>query len=133
MAFNLEETKKTAQKAVRRTLWLSLLAGVLVFAGYYMYRTWEYSDGSRTGRLFKISRKGTMLKTYEGQLHLGGSAMMSDQSVWDFSVKNNAIYDQVQALEGKTVRCYYKELISAFPWQGDTNYIVYKVEEVTGQ
>jgi hypothetical protein len=130
MAFSIEETKKKAGIAARRTLWFSLILGFFVLAGYYFYRTWEYSDGSRTGRLFKISRKGAVLKTYEGQLHLGGSAMMSDQSVWDFSVKNADIYDQVQKLEGKTVRCSYKELNHAFPWQGETNYIVYKVEEM---
>jgi hypothetical protein len=130
MAFSLEETRTTAKRAARRMLWISLFLAVLAGAAYYIYRTWEYSDGSRTGRLFKISRKGTMMKTYEGQLHLGGSAMMTEQSVWDFSVKNASIYDQVQKLEGSTVRCYYREVNHAFPWQGETNYIVYKVEAV---
>jgi hypothetical protein len=133
MAFSLEETRTKAARAGRRMLWISIVLGLLAAAAYYVYRTWEYSDGSRTGRLFKISRKGTIIKTYEGQLHLGGSAMMTDQSVWDFSVKDASVYDAAQKLEGKTVRFYYKELNHAFPWQGETNYIVYKVEEMPGQ
>lgn len=128
MAFNLEETKKTAKTIARRTLWLSLLLGVLALAGYYFYRTWVYSEGTRTGMLIKASRKGNILKTYEGQLHLGNSAMMTDQSVWNFSIKDKATYDMLQPLEGKNVKCHYKELKNAFPWQGETNYLVYKIE-----
>lgn len=128
MAFDIESTKKTAKSAFRKTLWLSLIGGILFFAGYYFYRTWEVSDGTRTGRLFKISRKGPVVKTFEGQLHLGGSSMITDQSVWDFSVKNAEVYEQIQAFEGKNVKCHYKQLNNAFFWQGDTDYLVYKVE-----
>ncbi len=128
MALNLEETKKTARTIARRTLWLSLLVALLALAGYYVYRTWVYSEGTRTGTLIKASRKGNVLKTYEGQLHLGNSSMMTEQSVWNFSIKDKATYDALQPLEGKAVKCHYKELNHAFPWQGDTNYLVYKVE-----
>lgn len=130
MAINFDETKQTAKRIARRTLWISLI-GLLIFAtGYYFYRTFAKSEGTRTGVLFKISKKGYAFKTFEGQLHLGGSSMMTPQSVWDFSVKNETIYTQMQALEGKNVKCSYEELIDAFPWQGDTDYIVYKVEQV---
>jgi hypothetical protein len=130
MAFDLENTKKTAKSALRKTLWYSLVIGLLTLTAYYFYRTWVYSEGTRTGVLIKVSKKGNVLKTYEGQLHLGGSSMMTDKSVWDFSVKNEQVYNDIQALEGKTVKCHYKELIDPFPWQGDTKYLVYQVEEL---
>jgi hypothetical protein len=36
----------------------------------------------------------------------------------------------MQTLEGKNVRVHYKEMIDAFAWQGDTNYMIYNVEEI---
>ncbi len=111
-------------------MWI-FLAGFLVFSvGYYVYRTYTISEGTRTGTLFKISKKGVVFKTFEGQIHLGGSAVMTQQSVWDFSAKNAAVYDQMQQYEGKLVKCHYRQLVDPFPWQGDTDYIVYAVELV---
>jgi hypothetical protein len=126
----LEEAKQKAKKIARRALWIGLALFLVFSAGYYVYRTYTISDGSRTGTLFKISRKGVMFKTYEGQLHLGGSAIMTQQSVWDFSAKNAQVYEELQKYEGKTVKCHYRQVVNAFPWQGDTDYIVYKVEPV---
>ncbi len=130
MAVNLEQAKQSARKWLRRGLWV-LLAGFLAFsAGYYFYRSYTISEGSRTGTLFKISKKGILFKTYEGQLHLAGSMMISQQSTWDFSAKNGQVYEQLQQFEGKMVKCFYRQKVDAFPWQGDTDYLVYKVEAV---
>lgn len=131
MSIQLEQAKKTAGKIARRTLWILSIGLVVFMAGYYIYRTYTISEGTRTGTLFKISKKGVMFKTYEGQLHLGGSAVMTQQSVWDFSAANGKVYDQLQQFEGKIVKCHYKQMVDAFPWQGETDYIVYEVEAVT--
>lgn len=131
MANQSGQLKARAGRLARRSL---LIIGLLLLvggAGYYFWRTYTISEGSRTGTLFKISKKGVVFKTYEGQLHLGGSQFMSsDQSVWDFSVKNAAVYEQLQQYEGKTVKLHYKELVDPFPWQGDTKYIVHRAEAV---
>jgi len=55
---------------------------------------------------------------------------MNKESVFEFSVANNDVYNQIQNLEGKNIRVHYKELVDAFPWQGDTDYLVYQVEEI---
>jgi hypothetical protein len=130
MSTQLDNVKQTARKVARRTLWLLLALAVVGSIGYYVYRTYTISEGSRTGTLFKISKKGVVFKTFEGQLHLAGSAMITTQSTWDFSVKNAAVYEQMQQYEGKNVKCHYKQVVDAFPWQGDTDYLVYKVEPV---
>ena len=65
--------------------------------------------------LFKISRKGKIFKTYEGQIQLAGATMMSKQSIWEFSVTNPKTYNDLQTLEGKNVRLHYKEVVDAFP------------------
>lgn len=130
MSTKIEQAKQSAKKWFRRSLWAGLIALLLSSAGYYIYRTYTISEGSRTGTLFKISKKGILFKTYEGQLHLAGSMMITEQSTWEFSAKNSAVYETLQRLEGKTVRCHYRQKVDAFVWQGDTDYIVYKVEAV---
>lgn len=124
----LDQAKVKARRVFRFTMWTLLIAGVLFCIGYYVYRNYTISEGSRTGTLFKISKKGVLFKTYEGQLHLAGSVMITSQSTWDFSAKNAAVYEELQKYEGKSVKCYYREKVDAFPWQGDTDYIVYRVE-----
>jgi len=128
MSVQLEQVKQKAHRVFRVTAWSLLIAGIVFSAGYYVYRNYVLSEGSRTGTLFKVSKKGVMFKTYEGQLHLAGSMMMTQQSTWDFSAKDANVYADLQKNEGKVLTLHYKELVNAFPWQGDTNYIVYRVE-----
>jgi len=130
MSVQLEQVKQKARRAFRITMWSLLVAGILTAIGYYIYRNYTISEGTRTGILYKISKKGVMFKTYEGQLLLAGSVMMTQQSTWDFSAKNSNVYEALQKYEGKTVKCYYKQKVDAFPWQGDTDYIVDRVEPV---
>ncbi|MBK8515713.1 MAG: 6-phosphogluconate dehydrogenase [Saprospiraceae bacterium] len=108
-----------------------MLLSFVVFSGvYYFYRTYTLSEGTRTGVLFKISKKGKIFKTYEGQLQLAGAAIMNKQSTFEFSVNNAEVYSTIQNMEGKNIRLHYKELVNAFPWQGDTDYMVYQAEEI---
>ena len=128
MSVQFDQVKQKAGKLARRTLWILLAVGLLIGIGFFFYRTYTISEGTRTGMLFKISKKGAIFKTYEGQLHLGGSTILTTQSTWDFSVKDATVYQRMQQFEGKNVKLHYKEMVDAFPWQGDTNYIVYQVE-----
>jgi hypothetical protein len=124
----LEEVKQGAKRVTRRILWGLLILAIVGSTAYYFVRTYTVSEGSRTGLLFKVTKKGYVFKTYEGQLHLGGSVMMTEQSIWNFSATNDAVYQTLQKSEGKTVTLHYRQMQNAFPWQGDTDYIVYKVE-----
>lgn len=130
MSVQLDNVKQGAKLIIRRTLWIALAASLIFGIGYYFYRNYTISEGSRSGTLFKISKMGVMFKTYEGQLHLAGSVMLTSQSTWNFSAENAAVYKELQKYEGKNVKCYYKEKVNAFVWQGDTDYLVYRVEEI---
>ncbi len=124
------ETKQKAASFLKRVI-IVLILGSVVFSGvYYFYRTYTVSEGTRTGILYKISKKGKLFKTFEGQLQLAGSTIMNKESTFEFSVENAEVYSSMQSLEGKNVRLHYRELVDGFPWQGDTDYLVFKVEEV---
>jgi hypothetical protein len=107
---------------------------VLGTLGFLWVANWTYSDGTRAGYLTKVSRKGVVFKTYEGELNLGGFRAGTDEAVvgntWDFSVKEDAVYQELQSHEGQKVTLYYKQQYKNLPWQGKTDYFVYKVEIV---
>ncbi len=130
---SIDKGKKAVSRFVRRLIIGLLLLAILAGIGYYVFASMTYSDGSRTGQLIKISEKGYVFKTYEGQLSLGGISIEGDQnnigSIWEFSVANNGIYDRMQALRGKKVLVQYEEKYRVIPWRGDTKYIITNVEE----
>ena len=121
-------------KIVRTTLILLLLAGAGVLAYYY----WgTYSEGVRSGVVVKISRKGVVFKTWEGQLNLMTFGAVRSQNMisesFDFSVAGNN-EDVVRELEsaslsGERVSLFYEERFATFPWRGDTRYFVIRVEK----
>jgi hypothetical protein len=129
-----QEVGRKAVWGIRRILLFALVLGVLAGGIYLLWSNYTYSEGTRTGYLIKISRKGVLLKTFEGQLNLGGFQQPGQPAVmgniWEFSVRDRAVFEKLQQVEGKQVTLFYKEKIRAMPWQGDTNYFVYAVEPV---
>jgi hypothetical protein len=106
-----------------------LIFGIVIF---FMVCNYTYSDGKRAGLLVKFSKKGFVLKTYEGDLNLGGVNPIPGNTiannVWHFSVNDEAVAEALMNLEGKNVRLHYKEKLKVMPWQGETPYLVDKVE-----
>jgi len=91
---------------------------------------WSYSEGERVGVLQKLSRKGWICKTYEGELAqyvVGGIA----PQIWDFSVRDPEVARRLNAALGERVRLHYSEH-RGIPTRcfGDTNYFVDRVAEV---
>lgn len=126
---SMEDVKVKAQSFAKKLAWMTILGLILFSTVYYFYRDYTVSEGTRTGLLFKISKKGKVFKTYEGQIQLAGATIMNKESTFEFSTEES-VYQSLQMLEGKNVRLHYREKVDAFPWQGDTNYIVYQAEEV---
>lgn len=101
------------------------------FCIYYTICGLTYSEGTRSGVLTKISKKGYVFKTYEGELNIGGlfqnNGTIIPSTIFYFSVQDKKIYYDLQASEGKRVILYYKQVIKNFFWQGDTDYFVYQI------
>ncbi len=109
-----------------------LLLAIVVFV---FLNVANYSTGFRAGVPTKISKKGVILKTYEGTLNVGGltnSAEGAIPTTWEFTVRKSA--DSVIAkidraiLEGSRVKLIYDEKYVRFFWLGDTKHFVYDVE-----
>lgn len=134
-----EAVSKTVKTGVKKTKsffkWLLgfiIIGLILTTIGYFLYCNWTYSEGTRTGQLIKVSKKGYIFKTYEGQLNMGGiTGNITDGTlgtVWEFSLKDDELYKELESLEGQKVQLRYKEINKSMPWQGDTNYFIYDVE-----
>ena len=108
----------------------------MLAGAYFMFGT--YSDGYRIGSIIKISKKGYVFKTYEGQLNLeffpgsGPNTQGVTQNIWDFSVNDKKVSDAIEIAvnNNSRVKLYYDEKYYRLPWRGETKYIVNKVEEL---
>lgn len=96
----------------------------------------DYSDGERTGVIYKLSNKGMICKTWEGEMNLGGaSADGNGQMVpnqWRFTVKDKSILPKIQeaAKSGKRITVHYKEVVGNWPCETSSGgYFVDKVIE----
>lgn len=85
-------------------------------------------DGDRVGAVAKLSRKGIIFKTWEGQLILGGQGTVTTNT-WDFSVTNDAVLDDLRKAmdSGKNARLSYHQNFFPRPWSGSTTYFIQKV------
>lgn len=117
---------------LKKVLIVVVLLAVVAFVFLNMA---NYSSGFRAGVPTKISKKGIIIKTYEGTLNIGGLTNTAEGAIpttWDFTVRRSA--DSVIAkidkaiLEGDRVKLMYNEKYVRFFWLGDTKYFVYDVE-----
>jgi len=130
-----QRASRTIRKVLRTTLIIVLVLGIGAFSFYY----WGvYDEGVRAGTVLRISKKGVVFKTYEGQLNLetfgalkGANPIME---AFDFSVESDEaeIIAELQnvALTGERVNLHYVKRYLTFPWRGDTKYFITRVERV---
>lgn len=128
--------EKPSLKSRFKKFVLKIVLGVVVLCLLLVWAcSWTYSEGTRAGQLIKISKKGVVLKTNEGELNMGGLRVGSSNdglegNLWQFSVLDEAVLEKLEASEGKRVKLTYKERYRAMPWQGDTNYFIIAVEAI---
>ena len=113
-------------RKVIRTILILLVLGLGIF--FYWKYAFTYSSGNRYGLLQKFSQRGTVFKTYEGEMVL--SSVRSNQNVplasekFFFSVKNKHTAEKLMNMQGQYVTVHYREKNGVLPWQGDSKYIV---------
>jgi hypothetical protein len=108
-----------------------LVVAALLFAGYTAVALkWSYSAGERAGFMQKLSSKGFVCKTWEGELQLVAMPGSMPEKFL-FSVRDDAVAARINATMGKRVALTYEQHIgvptSCF---GETQYFVTDVKEV---
>jgi len=99
---------------------LAALIGLYVFAAL----SWSYSSGERAGWVQKLSHKGWICKTWEGELALVSLPGTTPEKFL-FTIWDDKVAEQVTKVMGKRVSLHYEEKVglpgSCF---GDTRYYV---------
>ncbi len=109
-------------------IWL-LLIPIALFALYtWAALTWAYSSGERAGYVQKLSQKGWVCKTYEGELILV-SMPGTQAEKFAFTVRDENIAKKIDETVGKRVRLVYEEH-KGIPTDcfGETSYFVQDVQ-----
>lgn len=131
------ETMPAPPRKRRRWKWPLILLGVFVVVPAVLFAlwswialSWSYSEGRRAGYVQKLSEKGWVCKTWEGELsmvNIPGAA----QERWFFTVRDDSIAHAIEEQMGNKVALEYEEHpgipTSCF---GETNYFVTGVHKV---
>ncbi len=99
----------------KRRRWAWILVGVLVVLPALLFAVWTaitltytYSRGERAGYIQKLSRKGWICKTWEGELamvNMPGAA----QERFPFTVRSDSIAQEMTKMMGSRIAITYEE------------------------
>ncbi len=113
--------------------WLGIIILFVLGLFFWWKYLYTYSDGYRTGLVQKLSHKGNLFKTFEGELVLSSIASTSSVTLasekFYFSVYNDSIATLLQSYEGKQAKLHYQQKNGKLFWRGESEYFVDGVEE----
>ncbi len=115
-------------KCFKVFIWI-LLIPILLFTLYtWAALTWVYSSGERAGYVQKLSEKGWICKTFEGELVLVSMPGTQAEKFY-FTVRDKNIAKKINETVGKRVRLIYEEH-KGVPTDcfGETGYFVHDVQ-----
>ena len=114
---------------MKKFAFVSLLSIIMVVSLWIYWKySFTYSEGYRDGLLQKISYKGNIFKTYEGEMIL--SSIQSNTNVaiasekFFFSVTDKTVAVQLEKVQGESVILHYVEKNGTLPWKGESTYFV---------
>ncbi|MBI1341595.1 MAG: hypothetical protein GC171_01540 [Terrimonas sp.] len=98
-------------------------------AAVYWFYFNVYSEGERKGTLIKITHKGNLFKTDEGEMWLSCRQLVNSEKFY-FSITNDSLANVLKNLQDECVQMTYKQYRKTVPWRGDSKYIVTGVRPV---
>lgn len=115
------------RRSGRGWLTAAVIVGVVAaLGGLYLLAvlSWSYSEGERAGVLQKLSQRGWICKTYEGELALFIIPGVAP-TIWHFTVRDPALVPGLETMMGRRVVLHYEEH-RGIPTRcfGDTRYFV---------
>ncbi len=116
--------KKSGFKRFTRNFLIGFFL-VLIFCIYWFFFN-SYGKGERTGVLIKITNKGNVFKTNEGEMWLSCRQVTNPEKFY-FSVVNDSIAKVLKNLQDECVQLTYTQYRASLPWRGDTKYIITEV------
>ena len=120
-------------------VWSSLALAIALAGFIYIRFYFVFGDGVKAGELNQFTYKGYVWKTYEGKIIQSGFRGKSSMNggnaiesyIFDFSVKDEEVANELMRCSGKFVELHYKEYLGTLPWRGMQKYVVDKVVSST--
>jgi hypothetical protein len=109
---------------------------VLPLAAFALWVTialsFSYSRGERAGFVQKLSNKGWVCKTWEGELALANGPNVMPE-MFQFTVRDDKVAEQINASLGKQVKLTYEQHVGV-PTKcfGETEYFVNDIQVIGG-
>jgi hypothetical protein len=100
--------KKKHHKVLIALLVLLLIPAVIVALWIWVSLGYTYSSGERAGYVQKISKKGWICKTWEGELAMANLPGSMPQ-IFAFTVRNDSIAKVIEQNAGKQVSLTYDQ------------------------
>ena len=111
-----------------------LLSLIVLWFIYYFICGFTYSEGTRSGILTKVSKKGYIFKTFEGEMNVGGFSQgdgtIMPATIFKFSVSDKTVYNKLEVAQGHKVILHYNQVYKNFFWQGESDYFIYEVTDM---
>lgn len=130
MADTPAPVKKTHRRVLIALLALILVPVVAVALWAWVSLGYTYARGDRAGYIQKISKKGWICKTWEGELAMANLPGTMPQ-IFSFTVRNDSIAGLLEKSAGKQVSLIYEQHrgvpTSCF---GDTEYFVTGIRRI---
>ena len=121
---------KTRNKALTILVVILLVPVVVIALWIWVTLGYTYSSGDRAGYVQKISKKGWICKTWEGEIAMTPLPGATPQ-IFAFTVRNDSIARIIEQNAGKQVSLTYEQHrgvpTSCF---GDTEYFVTRVNRI---
>ena len=131
-ALEADQRPRKRRWALKAFLYLILLPIAVVAAWTWAALSYTYSRGDRVGYAQKLSEKGWICPTWEGELAMSNVPGQIPEK-FEFTVRDDAVARQIQALDGRRVAISYEQHRGVpFSCFGETQYFVSAVRPVDG-
>ena len=113
-------------KAILTLLGALLFLVILYGVGAYHY---NYSEGESVGYVQKLSYKGWLCKTWEGEQDRTISTLPTPYEKFLFTVRDEAVADQINQHLGQKVVLQYEQHVGLPSCLGETEHFIVGVKE----
>ena len=111
----MTDTPPPTKPSWRRRHWRKITGALAVLIPVLLFAAWAgitlgyaYSEGDRAGYVQKISKRGWLCKTWEGELAMVNLPGAMPQ-IFKFSVRSDSLANEIQKSLGKQVSLSYEE------------------------
>ena len=115
---------------LKKLFWIVVVPALVIAAYFAVVLRWNYAAGERAGWVQKLSKKGWLCKTWEGEMAMVSLPGATPEK-FQFTVWDDKVADDINKIIGRRVSLHYEQKVglptSCF---GDTRHYVTAVTRV---